>query len=53
MKANQPAQPVDEDDDSLGNDYAQEEDLGLPSSIIAVPRQAAEMVQKSAELADA
>ncbi len=56
MKANQPAQPVDEDDDSLGNegnDYAQDDDLGLPSSIVAAPRQAAEMVQKSAELADA
>jgi hypothetical protein len=52
MKASQPVQLNDEDDESLGNEIAQNDDLGLPNSLISAPRQV-EISQKSAELADA
>jgi hypothetical protein len=52
MKASMPVQMDDEDDESLGNEISQSEDLGLPSSIVSAPRQV-EITQKSAELADA
>lgn len=47
MKANQPEQSADEEMED-----EQEEDLGLPGSIVSAPRQA-EVSQKSIELADA
>jgi hypothetical protein len=50
MKASQPAQPEEELDDE--QPAMQEDDLGLPGSIVAAPRQA-EVIQKSVELADA
>lgn len=52
MKASQPEQLIEEDDESLGNEISQNEDLGLPSSLVATPRQI-EITHKSAELADA
>lgn len=52
MKASQPAQLNDEDDESLGNEIAQNDDLALPSSLVAAPRQI-EISQKSSEMADA
>ncbi len=53
MKASQPAQlNDDEDNESLGNEIAQNEDLGLPSSIVSAPLQM-EISQKSNEMADA
>lgn len=50
MKANQPEQLADGED--LSDEQPSDEDLGLPSSLVAAPRQA-EIAQKSAELADA
>jgi Domain of unknown function (DUF4167) len=52
MKASQPASFNDEDDESLGNEVSEQDDLGLPSSLIAAPK-AIEIAQQSHELADA
>ncbi len=51
MKANNP-DPVVEDEASDDQPSMQDDDLGLPGSIVAAPRQV-QIVQKSAELADA
>ncbi len=52
MKANNP-DPVAEDDDMSDEQPSmQDDDLGLPNSIVAAPRQI-QITQKSAELADA
>ncbi len=52
MKASQPQNLVNEDDESIGNESETSEDLGLPNSIVAAPRQI-EISQKSTEMADA
>lgn len=52
MKASQPEQLVEEDEISDEQPSMQEEDLGLPGSLLAAPRKV-EIAQKSAELADA
>lgn len=52
LKASQPAPLVEDEDDTLGNEQASDDDLGLPGSIVAAPRNT-EVAQKSQELADA
>lgn len=52
QRANQPVQ-VEEGDLDDDQPSMHEEDLGLPGSIVAAPRQAVEVSQQSRELADA
>ena len=52
MKASQPAPSADDENENIGNVHAEEDDLGLPGSIVAAPRNV-EMSQKTPELADA
>ena len=52
MKANNPDPVVEDDEMSDEQPSMQDDDLGLPNSIVAAPRQI-QITQKSAELADA
>jgi Domain of unknown function (DUF4167) len=52
MKANQPEAIIEDENENLGNDVSAQDDLGLPNSIVSVPRQS-EVSQKSVEMADA